>query len=274
MKKFFYTTILLLFSFISKSQSINGIWKGGCEHSIFVLNPVEIILELELNNDSLISGVIHNYYKKGRYDHTKISGFINWKDSIVIIIDGEEITHNINMKLFENCSGTMQLKLTKSGNNFLLKGIWKDKNRKILHCPTLKTWFEKSIMDTLHENKNEFLTLRQTDIHKVIEIEPEETDSIKLSLYDNGEIDNDTVSVYLNDSLILKSKRLSQVPIELYLSLDKTKRIQKIKLIAENLGDIPPNTALLIVTTRKNRYSINLSSDYSKNGSVEFFLKE
>jgi len=47
-----------------------------------------------------------------------------------------------------------------------------------------------------------------------------------------------------------------------------------LKLIAENLGAIPPNTALLIITTRKNRYTITLSSDYLQNGSVELFLKE
>ncbi len=102
----------------------------------------------------------------------------------------------------------------------------------------------------------------------------DEIDSVKCALYDNGEIDNDTASVYLNDSLIIEKQRLSAQPIEFYLSFDKTKRIQKIKLFADNLGSIPPNTALLIITTRNNRYLITLSSNYSQNGSVEFFLRE
>jgi hypothetical protein len=105
-------------------------------------------------------------------------------------------------------------------------------------------------------------------------LEPEELDSIKITIYDNGVIDNDTASVYFDDLVIIKKQRLSERPIEFYFSFDKTKQVQKIKLFADNLGSIPPNTALLVITTRKNRYLITLSSDYSKNGSVEFFLKE
>lgn len=240
-----------------------------------MLNPVEEVLELEVNSDTLISGVIHSYFTKGRFDHVKISGLINWKDSIFTIIDGEEISHNINTKIFSTCFGTMKLKLSKSGNTYHLNGKWVDNDRGFFHCPTLTTWFEKSFKDTVQAKPAaDMVLLRETDIQKVIELENTETDSIKLSIYDNGEIDGDTASLYFNDSILLKSGRLSQKPIEFFISLEKTKQINKIKLVAENLGSIPPNTALLVITTKRNHYSITLSSDYSKNGSVEFFLKE
>jgi hypothetical protein len=229
---------------------------------------------MEVNNDSVISGVIHSYYTKGRYAHVKISGIINWKDSVLNTSDEEEISSNVNKKFYETCLGTMQLKLTKSGNVYYLNGKWKDKSRKLIHCPTLKVSFEKPYKDSIEFAKEESSGIRITNVQKVIELDADEVDSIKCVLFDNGEIDNDTASVYLNDSLIIEKQRLSEHPLEFYLSIDKAKRIQKIKLFADNLGSIPPNTALLIITTRKNRYLINLSSDYSQNGSVEFFLKE
>jgi hypothetical protein len=56
MKTIYYTLLFLFFYSISYNQSLKGTWKGHSEHSIFVLNPTEIILEVEINNDTLISG--------------------------------------------------------------------------------------------------------------------------------------------------------------------------------------------------------------------------
>jgi len=56
--------------------------------------------------------------------------------------------------------------------------------------------------------------------------------------------------------------------------MEKARVNHTIKLYAENMGTIPPNTAVLILTTRKNRYVANLTSDLSKNGTVHLFLKD
>jgi len=231
-------------------------------------------MELEINNDSIITGVIHNYYTKGRFDHTKINGTVSWKDSIINIDEIEEISHNINNKLYETCLGKMQLRLTRKGNMYYLDGKWKDKSKKLFHCPTLDITFEQQIKDSIQSKKSDSLVDRITDIQKVIELTSDEADSIKFALYDNGEIDGDTASVYVNDSLMIDRQRLSERPVVFYVSFDKIRQVQKVKLFAHNLGSIPPNTALLIITTRKNRYEITLSSNFSQSGSVEFFLKE
>ena len=115
---------------------------------------------------------------------------------------------------------------------------------------------------------------RATVVQKVIELNRDETDSMKFALYDDGIIDGDTATLYFNDSLIVKKRRLTDQPFVFYLSLDRNKQFQKVQLFADNLGSVPPNTALLIITTRRNRYEIRLSSDDHQNGSVEFFLKE
>jgi hypothetical protein len=45
-------------------------------------------------------------------------------------------------------------------------------------------------------------------------------------------------------------------------------------MVAENLGSIPPNTSLMIVTTATKRYQVFISSTEQKNGKVVFDLKE
>jgi len=45
-------------------------------------------------------------------------------------------------------------------------------------------------------------------------------------------------------------------------------------LFAENLGTLPPNTALMEVTVHGKTYELFLSTDYKKNASIEFALQE
>lgn len=96
---------------------------------------------------------------------------------------------------------------------------------------------------------------------------------ITLKFYDNGEIDNDSISVYRNNELILSKQRLSAKPIELKINLENSGGTADIIMMAENLGTIPPNTALMIVEAGKLRQEVRLSSDLKKNAKVIFKLK-
>lgn len=100
------------------------------------------------------------------------------------------------------------------------------------------------------------------------------TPEFHIALYDNGEIDGDSISVFYNGRLILSNKRLSEKPISLTLHLDNNVKTNIITMYAENLGAIPPNTAVMVVTAGDRRYEIRLESDYGKSGSVVFKLKE
>jgi hypothetical protein len=82
------------------------------------------------------------------------------------------------------------------------------------------------------------------------------------------------VSIYFNDKLIIEKEMISLKPIVFYVFLDKQNPMSKIKLAAESLGTIPPCTALMIITTKLKRYEVNLSSNFSSNAMIEFFLKE
>ena len=112
---------------------------------------------------------------------------------------------------------------------------------------------------------------RRTDIVKIIDIEQP---TFHLDFYDNGEIDGDSITVFYNGKVVLSHQRLSDKPVSLSLTLDKNATENIVTMYADNLGTIPPNTALMIVTDGGKRYEVRMESDYGKSGSVIFKAKE
>ena len=108
---------------------------------------------------------------------------------------------------------------------------------------------------------------RRKDIIKTIPVSQE---TFKIDFYDNGEIDGDSISVFYNGRLVLSHQRLSDKPVSLKLQLDDPTGDNVVTMYAENLGTIPPNTALLIVTDGDKRYEVRITSDTEKSGSVVF----
>ena len=96
-----------------------------------------------------------------------------------------------------------------------------------------------------------------------------ESDSLVLSLYDNGEIDGDTVSIVLNDKVIIAKQRLSTSVIKttVYTSQYAGDSL-KLIMYAENLGAIPPNTGLLIIQDGEVRNEIRFEGDLQKNSAI------
>ena len=76
------------------------------------------------------------------------------------------------------------------------------------------------------------------------------SEDVIVKLYDNGEIDDDTISVYLNKKLILSTKDLPRQLLLLNLKMDEDNSDHELVMVAENLGRIPPNTSLMIVECR------------------------
>lgn len=95
------------------------------------------------------------------------------------------------------------------------------------------------------------------------------SDSLLLTLYDNGEVDGDTVSVLLNGKVIMPLEGLSTKAINktIYITPDMGDSLVLI-MYAENLGSIPPNTGLLIVHDGEDVYYISFSGDLKKNAAI------
>ncbi len=108
---------------------------------------------------------------------------------------------------------------------------------------------------------------RRKDIIKTLTITQP---TFKLDFYDNGVIDGDSITVFYNGKVVLSHQRLSDKPISLTLSIDKNAPENIVTMYADNLGTIPPNTALMVVTDGTKRYEVRVESDTEKSGSVIF----
>ena len=111
---------------------------------------------------------------------------------------------------------------------------------------------------------------RKADVLKTIQLE---NATFKVDLYDNGEVDGDSISLLYNNRLILSHKRLSEKAITLNLTATDSDDINELTMYAENLGEIPPNTALMVVTDGDKRYEVRISSDLKNSGTIRFIHK-
>ncbi len=93
-------------------------------------------------------------------------------------------------------------------------------------------------------------------------------DSLELSLFDNGEVDGDTVSVLMNGVIIMAKQGLSTNAIRKSINIPATADSIELIMYAENLGDIAPNTGLLVVRDGKDIYEIRFSGDLQKNAAI------
>ena len=94
--------------------------------------------------------------------------------------------------------------------------------------------------------------------------------NITLNVYDNAIVDGDTVSIFYNGKLLLSHQRLSEKPIVINLELDEKQTHHEIILFAENLGSIPPNTALIVVYAGSKRYELFSSASMEENAVLVF----
>jgi len=113
------------------------------------------------------------------------------------------------------------------------------------------------------------LVSRTNALVKKIEAGPGD---IKIELYDNGQIDGDTVSIYHNNKLILSRVRISEKAITFKITIDENNPHHEIVMVANNLGTIPPNTSLMYVTAGSKRYEVFISSSETSNAKVVFDL--
>ncbi len=98
-------------------------------------------------------------------------------------------------------------------------------------------------------------------------------ETFKIDLYDNGTVDGDSVSLFYNGKLILTHQRLTTRPITVMLTANADET-NELTMYAENLGEIPPNTALMVITDGNDRYEARIESDLNKSGTIRFVHKK
>ncbi len=109
--------------------------------------------------------------------------------------------------------------------------------------------------------------------NSVLRIVTVENPTVKIELYDNGEVDGDSISLFYNGNVLLAHKRLSETPILLEIPVTNND-VNELVMYADNLGTLPPNTALMIVRDGKKRYEVRITSDLKKSGTIRFVHKK
>ena len=95
-----------------------------------------------------------------------------------------------------------------------------------------------------------------------------DSDSLLLTLYDNGEVDGDTVTVLMNGSVIFSKAGLTTKANSKTIYITPDMDSVKLVMYAENLGSIPPNTGLLIVNDGEKRYEVRFTADLKTNAAI------
>ena len=115
------------------------------------------------------------------------------------------------------------------------------------------------------------LASRENELVKTINISSRE---VSINIYDNGTIDHDTISVYLDNKLVVSKQMLTTSPITVKFTLDDDNSYHELVMVAENLGDIPPNTSLMVVKAGDQNLEVRITSTEQKNAVVAFRYKK
>ncbi len=286
-------SFLLCFCFltlVAQTQTVTGKWYGvgqvkkAGSHSSYLS---ELILQ---QKGTRVTGEF-NYYFRNAEIKTKVTGTYNSRYRLLELNANPVLNYQALDSNGADCpmegSFTLQISRLKSS----LSGQFNPLYQYRFTCPAINIKFVKQVAettpfpvidaeeDTLPPPKEEpivveadpiitALNRRSFDVPPVIDVE---ADSLRIALYDNGEVDHDTISVFYNRKLVAYKQMLSDKPMTFVLPLDTA--INEITMFAENLGTIPPNTALAIIYAGEQRFELSLSSNFIKNAAIRFRRK-
>lgn len=252
-KKLVIAYVICVIPFFALAQNITGFWKGtlAMNRGCFPVNNIE--LQVTITADS-IYGSSYHYLDVDNYIKKKFTGSYNVALKKFVVQEEVVTTYHIP-SICKVCIKRYDLTYSRNVNQETLTGNWSG-----------------VLMGTLTDCESGPITLsrvRESAFKEIPEIEVD-TGKIRLDFYDNGQIDGDSISVRVNNQMILSHQKLTAQPITIYVKIDPGNTYQEVEMIAENLGSIPPNTALLVITTGNKRYEVFLSSSDKKSAKVRF----
>jgi hypothetical protein len=291
----------------ASSQSVTGYWYGSAAVSGEAMTNNYLIEMVLRQEGSSVKGLL-NYYFKDQFRSQSVKGNYN-AGTRVITINNVALPWFRSTSTFEvDCkmdfSGILRVSQVASVINGSFVGTPEYKNT----CPEImsslrqnnennnldsiivairefketKQLWKPSVEDTVvavtvqarkvtnYVIDQQFGT-RETVVAEEIEVEG---DSLQVDFYDNGEVDGDSIAIFLNKKLIAYHQRLSTKSIHFTFPLDTLKTMNEISMFAENLGSIPPNTALMVLDDGVKRFELRLSSSLDKNATIRIKRKK
>ncbi len=171
------------------------------------------------------------------------------------------------------CMKSAKLKLTENENKYQLEGEWwgyiEGFSQETGACAPGKLYLEQPKIEIENilkvpefqgymENER-----RNVKVGRAIEVQ---NSAIKIGVWDNGIVDGDVLSLFLNGKQLLKDFRVTKRKYFLNVHLDKTNNF--LILHAEDLGKIMPNTVAVSVDDGVEEQILILSSNLRESGAV------
>jgi hypothetical protein len=272
--------LLLVLSCLTRGEDLNGIWKGTLTQGPGGCYP-QYFLELQINfNGDRITGKAYDYYDKTHFVKMSFTGRYNPRTHRLVIIENEVLQADIPGEC-EPCIKTYDLNYTKNGDREELSGDWKGTyTNKRLTCPPGQIRLTRATASDFPVDIQQSDTLAA--LQKTLTLQPREktlvktvilhTADVKIELYDNAEIDHDTVTVLINNKLLLYRQMLTDHPLTIHFNAFPNVPYELV-MYADNLGEIPPNTALLMVTSGTEKYEAFMSSSELNSATIRFIYK-
>ncbi|PWT71101.1 MAG: hypothetical protein C5B59_18835 [Bacteroidetes bacterium] len=272
-----FCLLILCASSSLRAEDLNGIWKGTLTQNPGGCYP-QYFIELEIRSaNNSIEGRAYDYYDTTKFVRLSFEGRYDPQTHRLVLTEDKVLQSNIPGYCVP-CIKTYDLVYEKKGNTESLSGEWKG------HvvgqsgaCPPGKIYLERAVQSTFSNGifQNDSLARLQESLH----IEPRKKDMVRtvvvtsphiqIQLYDNGEIDNDTITVFINGKLLLYKQMLTDKPLNLDFTAIPGVEYELV-MYADNLGLIPPNTALMVVKAGSKKFEVFLSSSEQKSATVKF----
>jgi hypothetical protein len=272
--------ILLILSCIGRGEDLNGIWKGTLTQAPGGCYP-QYFLELQINfNGDRLTGKAYDYYDKAHFVKMSFTGRYNPSTHRLVIIENQVLEADIPGEC-EPCIKTYDLNYTRNGNLEELNGDWKGIfSSKRMVCPPGQIRLKRAIQSDFPIDIDQSDTL--ATLQKTLHLKPREktltktvtlhNPDVKIDLYDDGVIDGDSVTVFINNKLLLYHQMLTDRPLTIHFNAFPNTEYELV-MYADNLGTIPPNTALLMVTSGPDKYEAFMSSSEQQSATIRFIYK-
>jgi hypothetical protein len=252
-----FITVIIFFCLTSavQSQNLTGTWRGKLTQSPGGCFPVYFI-EMQLRIEGLkVYGSSYHFSDVNNFVKENFEGVYDAKNKSLTIQETGPKTFHVPPDCIP-CIKHYNLAFNQVKDSQTLSGDWGGRmmNSQVT-CPPGKI----------------LLTKEASSIFNEIKVD---TGNLRLDFYDNAEIDGDTISVSVDNQMVVTHQRLAAKPVSVGIRIDFVNTEHEVIMIAENEGTIPPNTALLIVTAGDKRYRLFLSSDVDQKKVLVRFIYE
>ena len=244
------------------------------------IDSMKMILTIDNFQKGRFAGRLHEHFysdPKGSYFKAAVSGFI--KDD-KIHFDSIQITERRMPPGNRWCAPKAVGRMVRSKEIFLLQ-LWFESSLTCTVGPAIlerKSKLPDPPPDTLKDVVIEkpsahpdsisitkkFQTRKQT-VTTTINVQ---SDSIKINFLDNSVVDGDSISVFVNGELRVAHVRLTARPFTMTVYFEKGMNELEVAMFAENLGTLPPNTALMQIIDGTTIHRAFLSSDNKSNAVI------